>query len=263
MNAGRRILVVDDEDGLRTSLAANLELEGYEVHEAESGRRAVELVREQPFDLVITDVRMPGMNGVETFREIRKIRPGTVVMMMTAFAIERLIEQALDEGVYTVVTKPFAIDRIMEMIARTLARPMVLVVDDVVEHADVIVQAFRDIGLSAEAASDGPSAVRCVSAGSVDVCVLDLVMPGMDGAATYEEIRRLDPTIPVIALSGYSVPEMMHRIMQMGGYACMRKPVDVRELIRTIARARAAPVDMASLSAAGQGARRSYAPEEG
>lgn len=262
MNQGRRILVVDDEDGLRMSLAANLELEGYEVHEADSGARALEIVREQPFDLVITDVRMPGMNGVETFREIRKIRPGTAVVMMTAFAIERLIEQALDEGVYTVVTKPFATDRVIEMIARTMERPIVLVVDDMMDHAEVIVQAFRSIGLAAEAVIDGPSAVECVTAGNVDVCVLDLVMPGMDGAATYEEIRRLDPTIPVIALSGYSVPEMMHRIMRMGGYACMRKPVDVRELIRTIARARGAPVDMARLETAAQGARGTISPKE-
>src|SRR4051812_37130854 len=116
MNERRRILVVDDEEGLRTSLAANLELEGYEVHEASDGARAIELVQAEDFDLVITDVRMPGIDGIDTFREIRKIRPGVAVVMMTAFTTERLIDKALDEGVYTVVTKPFAMDRIIELI---------------------------------------------------------------------------------------------------------------------------------------------------
>lgn len=63
-------------------------------------------------------------------------------------------------------------------------------------------------------------------------------MPGMDGVETCEEIRRLDTSISVIAVSGHSVPKMMHRLMSLGGYTCLRKPFDMRELVRAIARAR-------------------------
>jgi DNA-binding NtrC family response regulator len=236
--APRRILVVDDEEGLRQSLAANLELEGYEVVEAGGGRQAVDLVRESNFDLVITDMRMPGLDGLDTFRELRKLRPEIPVVIMTAFSLEMLVSGALSEGVYTVVTKPFDIAGILGLVARALDRCLVLVIDDNEKHAELTVLALRAVGMRAEAVHDGPSAVRFVRDAGVDVVVLDLIMPGMDGVQTYEEIRRLDGSIAVIAVSGHSVPEMMHRLMSLGGYACLRKPFETSELVRAIARAR-------------------------
>src|SRR4051812_14568141 len=120
MDKCNRILVVDDEEGLRQSLAANLELEGYEVIEASNGYDAIELVERMPFDLVITDVRMPGINGVDAFREMRKLRPDIGVLVMTAFTLEKLVDEALGEGVYTVVTKPFAMDQLIGLVARVV-----------------------------------------------------------------------------------------------------------------------------------------------
>jgi two-component system response regulator HydG len=238
MNASNRILIVDDEAGLRTSLAANLELEGYQVVEAGDGSHALSLVREGAFDLVITDVRMPGMSGVDLFREIRKVRPELPVVLMTAFAVEKLLAEALGEGVYAVLPKPFAVGHVLELAAHVIAGPVVLVVDDRPEQATSIVEGLRAVGIRATATHDGESAVRVVREENVDVCVLDLVMPGMDGVKTYEEIHRLDPAISVIAMSGHSVPRMMHALMSMGGYACLRKPFEMPELTRAIARAR-------------------------
>jgi two-component system response regulator HydG len=229
---------VDDEAGLRASLAANLELEGYDVVEAEGGARAVELVREGPFDLVISDVRMPGMTGVDVFREIRKIRPEIPVILMTAFTVEKLLAEALGEGVFAVLPKPFAVDQLIALIARVIAGPVVLVVDDAVDQALSIVEGLRSVGIEARAAYDGESAVRLCGEENVDVCVIDLVMPGMDGVRTCAEIHRVDPSISVIAVSGHSVPGMMHALMSMGGYACLRKPFQMPELTRAIARAR-------------------------
>src|SRR5689334_8117095 len=103
-----RLLIVDDEESLRTSLLVNLEDEGYEVTEAESGQEASELAAKQPFDLIVTDMRMPGRNGLETFREIRKLRSDALIMLMTGFANESLVSEALSEGAYTVLYKPFA-----------------------------------------------------------------------------------------------------------------------------------------------------------
>ncbi len=238
MSGSNRILIVDDEAGLRTSLAANLELEGYVVAEAADGLQAIDMVRETPFDLVISDVRMPGMNGVQVFREIRRIRPELPVVLMTAFALEGLLSEALGEGVYALVHKPFAVDDLIALTARALADPAVLVVDDREDHAATIVASLQAVGLRATAVHDGASAVQLVIAQKVDVCVLDLVMPGMDGVKTYEEIRRIDPSISVIAISGHAVPRMMHALMSLGGYACLRKPFDMPELTRAIARAR-------------------------
>jgi two-component system, NtrC family, response regulator HydG len=237
-----RILIVDDEAALRTSLAANLALEGYKVVEAEDGARAIELVREGSFDLIISDVRMPGMNGVDAFREIRKIRPGLPVILMTAFAVEDLLAEALAEGVYAVLPKPFDIARLIGLIARVVAGPVVLVVEHVPDHAKAIVTALRSVGIEAATARDGRAALRFVRMENVDVCVLDLVMPGLNGVKVCEEMRRLDPSIRVIAMSDDAATGITQALMSMGGYTCLRKPVEMPELTRAIGRARGGAV---------------------
>ncbi|WP_437477042.1 response regulator [Sorangium sp. So ce1014] len=234
----KRVLVVDDEEGMRTTLAANLELEGYEVVEARDGVHALELAGQQAFTLVLSDVRMPGLNGVETFRELKRIQPELTVVLMTAFALEKLIEEAIVEGVYTVIYKPFSMDHLARVIARAVDAPAVLVVDDIPKVADSIVSVLRAAGLSAHAVHDGRTAVQHVIERSVDVCVLDIVMPDQDGVATCAQMRGLKKRVTVIAMTGHSVPEMVSAIMSKGGYTCLRKPFDARELIHTIARAR-------------------------
>src|SRR5262245_3608826 len=97
-----RILIVDDEGSLLLTLLANLELEGFDVVGAHDAGAALQLLHEQSFDLVLTDIRMPGMSGLELYRAIRSLRPDMPVIMMTAFAAETLIEQAIQEGVFAV-----------------------------------------------------------------------------------------------------------------------------------------------------------------
>jgi CheY-like chemotaxis protein len=129
-------------------------------------------------------------------------------------------------------------ERVLALVGRAVRRPAVLVVDDVAEQAAHLADGFRVLGLAAEARSSGASAVRLVEEGAVDVCVLDLVMPEMDGLATLQQIHEVDPSIGAIALSGEPVPEMMHSFMALGGQACLRKPVAAHDLMRAVARAR-------------------------
>lgn len=238
MTERTRVLVIDDEEGMRVTLAANLELEGYEVVEAADGQRALEIVAEQPFSLVITDIRMPGMSGVEVLRRLRRLRPGIVVIMMTGFALEDLVEEGILEGAYAVLKKPFSMDLAAEVVARAAEARSVLVVDDAQELADSIAAALRDAGLRAEASRSGRDAIEAVRARRVDVCVLDLIIPGQDGLVTCQEILALDPTVAVIVMTGYPVAEMITRIAERGGYACLRKPFETRDLLHTIAQAR-------------------------
>jgi DNA-binding NtrC family response regulator len=157
---------------------------------------------------------------------------------MTAFALEKLIEEAIAEGVYTVVYKPFSMDHLSRIIARAADSPAVLVVDDVPKVAESIVAVLQQAGLSAHALHDGRAAVRHIVEEGGDVCVLDLVMPDQDGVTTCEQLRGLARHVTVIAMTGHAVPEMICAVMSKGGYTCLRKPFDARELIHTIARAR-------------------------
>ena len=103
----RLILVVDDDPNMRVSLELILEDEGYDIIGADDGAGAIQLARETRFPLIFMDIRMPGANGVEAWKEIKKLNPGAVVVMMTGFSGEDLVEAALHEGAYAVIYKPF------------------------------------------------------------------------------------------------------------------------------------------------------------
>jgi DNA-binding NtrC family response regulator len=111
-----KILIADDEEGLRMSMACILELEGHAVATAADGYQAIDKVKQEPFNLVFLDIKMPGLNGVETFKTIKQLRPQTAVVIMTAFALNDLIKEALQEGAHTCVYKPFEMDTILSVI---------------------------------------------------------------------------------------------------------------------------------------------------
>jgi two-component system response regulator HydG len=120
------ILVVDDLKSIRLTLSGILGDEGYNVVLAEDGYQAIEAAKQTSFDFVFMDIKMPGINGVQTFREIKKINPRAVVIMMTAYSVEELVSQAMGEGAYAVVYKPFDIDKIMGIIESALRYPQLV-----------------------------------------------------------------------------------------------------------------------------------------
>lgn len=237
-----RILVVDDEESLRITLAANLELEGLEVLEASTGEEALQLVRQRPVDVVLADIRMPGLHGVELNRHLRRERPGLPVVLMTAFAQESLVGDAMAEGVFTVLPKPFDVEHLLSTLHRAARAPEVLVVDDSRDVAEAMVEGLRLCGVRAEAVYDGDSAVERMRSGGFDVCVVDLVMPGMTGPEAVGRMRGAGMPVAIIAVSGHDVPEMMRQVAALGNVACMRKPISIRELAQTIARTRGKPL---------------------
>ncbi len=233
-----RILVVDDEPGLLATLAANLELEDFEVITASSGEEALAKAQQTPVDLVLSDVRMPGMSGVELFRKLKEIRPGLPVIIMTAFALEDLIEGALRDGVFTVLPKPFDVEHVIALVALASRLPTVLVVDDDKAVAESTAAALSSIGVRCRAAHGGRDAIELVRSGEVDVCVTDIVMPEMDGAQVVESLRASHPDVTVIVFSGHEVSELMSKAAALGAFACMRKPLTPGDLARTVAKAR-------------------------
>ena len=118
--SSERILVVDDELFVRELLLEFLSAEGYEVSLADSGEKAVALMQTQPADLVLVDLKMPGIDGVETLKQIKKIAPDSLAIIMTGYpTIESSIE-ALRQGAYDYVVKPFKLDDLKSSIEKAL-----------------------------------------------------------------------------------------------------------------------------------------------
>jgi two-component system response regulator PilR (NtrC family) len=108
-----RILVVEDEPDLRKVLASLLKREGYSVHLAESGSKAVEMLGREIYDLVITDVRLPGASGIEVLRASKDLYPESPVFVITAFASDETAEEARKLGAFNFITKPFDNEKIV------------------------------------------------------------------------------------------------------------------------------------------------------
>jgi len=95
-----------------------LKEKGYAVATAQSGPEAIAKVKETAFDIIFMDIKMPEMNGVETYNRIKKIRPEAVVVMMTAYAVEDLIQEALKKGANGVMYKPLDIKKVVALIEK-------------------------------------------------------------------------------------------------------------------------------------------------
>ena len=106
MTTKNRVLIVDDQPGMTETLADILEDHGCEVTLATNGRQALRQVAEQPVDMVLMDVMMRGMNGLETFRTLKEVSPKTPVVMMTGYKVDYLIREAIREGTLAVLKKP-------------------------------------------------------------------------------------------------------------------------------------------------------------
>ena len=116
-----KILVVDDEPQIRRIMRTTLTAEGYAVYDARSGEEALDAVREQRFDLVLLDVNMPGMGGLEACRSIRSTSD-TAIIMLTVRSAEEDKVAALDAGADDYVTKPFGMPELLARIRAALRR---------------------------------------------------------------------------------------------------------------------------------------------
>jgi two-component system KDP operon response regulator KdpE len=127
---GGKLLIVDDEPAIRWALRKTLQGMGFEIAEAEGGEQAIALVRTIRFDAVLLDIGMPGVDGIETCRKIRKLAPLLGVVMLTVRNTEEDKIVALDAGADDYVTKPFHVRELAARLRATVRRSQAAQVDD-------------------------------------------------------------------------------------------------------------------------------------
>jgi DNA-binding NtrC family response regulator len=116
------ILIVDDQENFRFSLSVTLRREGHQISEAANGQAAVKTLSARPVDMVITDLRMPGMDGMSLLQEAKKINPALEVVVMTAFGSVDSAVEAMKHGAADYITKPFQPEELVLVVKRTLDR---------------------------------------------------------------------------------------------------------------------------------------------
>jgi len=234
-----KILVVDDNREFCQNVNDILELKGYQVVTAYDGFKALGLVKQDGFELVLMDIKMPAMDGVETFKKVKEIAPDIPVIMVTAHAVEDLIREALREGAFGALKKPLDFDQVFELIERTCPNgALILVVDDDENLCANLKDVLSDNGYRVSAAHDGEQAIQTAWENNFDIMLIDMKLPALNGLETYLSIRDFRPNVAVIIITGYpmEMSDLVGQALQQNAYTCLEKPIDTGKLVSLLER---------------------------
>ncbi len=198
------ILVVDDDRQMVKTLSAVLQLHGWKTVGAYSGEEAIAANEAQVFTAVLMDVKMPGINGVDAFRAIRKARPRMPVVLMTAYAAHDLLEQAEREGAMMVMPKPVSWPTLIGLLDRASAQPRsVLLVDDDPEFLGTLADVVAAHGVRVLRAQTMAEALHFLETEAPAIVVLDLRLDGVQPSDAVLAIKELSPAVILILCTGY------------------------------------------------------------
>jgi DNA-binding NtrC family response regulator len=243
---GEQILLVDDNAAFIDSIKDVLEEEGYRVQIALNGEDAMAMVAEKDFALVLMDIKMPGMNGVECFLKMKADNPRLRVILMTAYALTDLIQTACDNGVWAVLKKPLDMKTLMQTIAAARSEGRngyILIADDDDALCDNLKEVLTTGGYCVAVARDGQVAIDMALRESFDLLLLDLKLPEVEGLEVYRRIKALQPELTTILITGYAdeMRAVIGQALNESVYTFMTKPLNMErllELVDEVARAR-------------------------
>lgn len=230
-----KVLVVDDEKIIREFFCRLLTLQGLEVKQAEDGYKAIELCKNERFDLFFIDMRMPGLDGLQTYRQLHKIHPLAQTALMTGYALDEALEQAKQEGVSIFIRKPFAIDQIRSIVSRVAAVKKrnyanILVVDDDQKVLDTFSNLLKDRVQKFRLASSREDVLDALKSDKYDLVFFNLALKNTDGVCLYKELRKIFPYVSVVIINppAHKHDEIDEPFKISG---CLSKPQEIEGLI--------------------------------
>ena len=178
------------------------------------------------------------MDGVETFKKVKEVAPDTPVIMITAFAVEDLIREALPQGTFGALRKPADFNNLPELIEQaTPDGGLILVADDENLCANMT-DALSDKGYRVSVAYDDETAIKQAESSNFDVMLIDMQLPPLNALETYLAIRDFRPDVVAIIITGYrqGIEELAQQVLNRNAYTCLEKPFDISELLSLLER---------------------------
>ncbi|MBI3075639.1 MAG: response regulator [Deltaproteobacteria bacterium] len=235
------VLLVDDDPDFLGMLGDLLEAEGHRVHRAPDAHAALTVVRAHRVEVAFLDVRMPGVNGVELLRLLRREAPALSVVMMTGYSLPDLVAQAWQEGALAILPKPLPLPRVVGFLARFRENPRLLVVDDDPAFCEFLSEALGGAASQIVTTGDPQQALRLAAQGEYDLVFLDLKLPRITGFELLDALKQVKPQLTVVLVTAYSQelgPVIRQERVQSQILYCFPKPVDlvaIRALLLRVA----------------------------
>ena len=230
------VLVVDDEEDICLNLSDILTDIGYHVEVAHDGPSALQRVRRRHYDIAILDLKMPGMDGLTLYREIRKLRPETVAIVVSAYAAPETAAQALDAGAWQVLPKPVDSTRLLGLLEEAAGQPLILVVDDDADLCVNLWELLRQRGFRVGVAHDAPEAVMRLEERVFRIVLIDMKLPSGDGIDVFRTVRASNPQARTVVITGFpsEMDTLVGQLLEEGADAVCYKPFDVPRLLGTL-----------------------------
>ena len=249
------VLLVDDNDDFLISMTRALERRGLKVYKSSSGEFVREMLEKIPVDVAVLDLKMPGVDGHELFAEFRRRMPHVPIIILTGHGDATDAFSKAKHGVFEYLGKPCEVET-LERTIRDAVDPggqarepepgddgdstvRVLLVDDEPDFLRSTEAVLRRRGFVVRTAGSGDAALDILAAHPVDVAVVDVKMPGMDGLGLLQKITDRRISVEVILLTGHAAPPAAVKGIKAGAYDFVLKPIDTDELaakIRSAAR---------------------------
>ena len=232
-----RVMIVDDDEAICRSLARIFRARGYEVVTAPDGVTAIRQADEFRPDLLLLDIRMPGIDGVETFRRIRRRHPRVIGVLMTAYSAQSAVDEARDSGVLTIFPKPLDLPGLGETVAQALRSAPVLIVDDDEPLLASIRRLLTARGLDVVTVTTFADALAELRRRPDRVVIADVVLGDGFGYELLNEVADREMVQPFILMSGRIDREQLEQEGRLPGAATwMEKPLDINALIGQLQR---------------------------
>lgn len=230
------ILVVDDEVDTCRNLSDILTDLGYHVDIAHDGPSALELAKRNAYDVALLDYKMPGMDGLTLYREIKRIRAGTVAIVVTAYASGDTATEALDAGAWQIVPKPVHFPKLLKLLGEALDQPLVLVVDDDPDLCNTLWDLLRERGYRVALAHNHQTAEHQLMDAQYKLVLIDMKLTDGDGSTVFHLVRKSNPHARTVLITGHrsEVEQTVDQLLQAGADAVCYKPFDVPRLLGTL-----------------------------
>jgi two-component system, response regulator PdtaR len=231
----RRYLLLDDNEAFAENLAEILRDSGDEATVVTDGTRALELARTTRFDVLLTDMRMPGMSGAAVVHHLRQVDPGLAAVVITAYPGEDDLETARREGLLAVLPKPVPIPALVSLLSEARRDGLVALVEDDLALSDNLTEVLRSRGFSCVTARSVLEAEWLASVRPF-AALVDLRLPGGPDGEALRRLQARFPDMPVFVMTAY--PDVVPTQQSPAGV--FSKPFDTAALLTTLERAHAA-----------------------